>query len=314
MSLLVSISTWFLTLFRSPSIKKKIRTSHIIIIVSMLAAPVTSIMVSLFQTVRYDQIITNVSKTNQLNQIVKTSITNEIWNIVAGNKKFGEADQYEILKSIRKQLEDIKRTTQVVKNRQMLEVAGRAVNTLGNYIDRLGEQKRNHFPVSENEIILDEIRGVSALISDILQDFIVLEIESAAKTNESIKRTAWGLSLLQLVIVFLVTLFAVFAQRSVAQSINQPITELENLSTRIASGDLSARAELPNVTELDNLTENLNLMAQKIRKLLDENILEQKNLQKSEMNALQAQITPHFLYNTFDTIIWLRKPSAMTRL
>ena len=32
---------------------------------------------------------------------------------------------------------------------------------------------------------------------------------------------------------------------------------------------------------------------------------EQKNFQKAEMKALQAQITPHFLYNTFDTIVWL---------
>ena len=46
-------------------------------------------------------------------------------------------------------------------------------------------------------------------------------------------------------------------------------------------------------------------MAGKIQGLIDENVREQKNLQKAEMKTLQAQITPHFLYNTFDTIIWL---------
>ena len=40
-------------------------------------------------------------------------------------------------------------------------------------------------------------------------------------------------------------------------------------------------------------------------RLIDENIREQQNLKKAEMKTLQAQITPHFLYNTLDTIIWL---------
>jgi two-component system sensor histidine kinase YesM len=100
-------------------------------------------------------------------------------------------------------------------------------------------------------------------------------------------------------------LFAVLAQRSVTRSINKPIRELENLSSQIAAGNLSARADIPDVMELDNLTLNLNIMAEKIKELIDTNIEEQKNRQKSEMKALQAQITPHFLYNTLDTIIWL---------
>jgi len=294
-----------LAYFRRASIRRKIKSSYIIIIGLMLAPAVMSIISSIYQTVRYDQIITNVSKTNRLNQIVKTGVSNEIWDVVAGNKKFNEGYQYLIIADINKSLDEIMATTALTKNRQMLEVAGRAMNTLTRYVDRLGVQMETRFPVSDNEKILDEIRGVSALISDILQDFIVLEIESAAATNENIKKTVWFLTALQLGIVFLVTAFAIFAQRSVSRSINDPIKELEKLSTRIAAGDLAARADLPHVLELDNLTENLNIMALKIQQLIAANIEEQKNLQKSEMKALQAQITPHFLYNTFDTIIWL---------
>jgi len=271
----------------------------------MLVPPIINIVSFLFQIVRYDLIITNVSKTNRLNQTVKTDISDEIWDIVAGNKKFNQGQQYEIIDSINDSLKEIMRTTDVTKNRQMLEVAGRAVNTLKMNIDRLGVQMKNRYPVSENEKILDEIRGVSALVSDILQDFIVLEIESAARTNESIKRTALMLTALQIITLIFVTVFVILAQRSVLESINRPIKVLEQLSTKIAEGNLAARADLPNVKELDNLTENLNTMAAKIQDLIAANIMEQQNLQKAEMKALQAQITPHFLYNTFDTIIWL---------
>ncbi|MDA3811637.1 MAG: sensor histidine kinase [Spirochaetaceae bacterium] len=271
----------------------------------MLIPPIINIASFLFQIVRYDSIITNVSKTNSLNQTVKTDVSDEIWDIVAGNKKFSEGIQYQIIDSINERLDEIMRTTAVIKNRQMLEVAGRAVNTLKRNVDRLGAQIENQDPVSENEKILDDIRGVSALVSDILQDFIVLEIESATRTNESIKNTAKFLMSLQIFTLLFVTGFVILAQRSVSESINRPIKVLEQLSTKIAEGNLSARADLPNVNELDNLTENLNLMAAKIQELIAKNIEEQQNLQKSEMKALQAQITPHFLYNTFDTIIWL---------
>jgi two-component system sensor histidine kinase YesM len=291
--------------FRDSSIKRKIRTSYFIIIGIMLAPPLINIGAFLFQTLRYDMIITNVSKTNRLNQTVKTEITNEIWDIIAGNKKFSDGRQYKIIHDIMEGLGDIKATTAVTKNRELLEVAGRAVDTLEQKVDILRQQIESSGPVSENEKVLDEIRGVSALVSDILQDFIVLEIESAAMTNESMKKTALFLTFLQIITVVFVMLFALVAQRSVSASINKPIKELEKLSTRIAEGDLLARADAPHVKELDNLTENLNTMARKIEELIADNIQEQKNLQKSEMKALQAQITPHFLYNTFDTIIWL---------
>ena len=287
------------------SIRHKIQVSYILIIMMMLAPPVTTITSSIYQQIRYDHIITNVSKTNRLNQTIKTEIANEIWDIVAGNKKFDEGRQYVILDRINESLEDIMRTTEVGKNRQMLEVAGRAVNTLRRNVDSLGVQMKEQFPVIENEKKLDDIRGVAALISDILQDFIVLEIEYAANTNESIKNTTQILTILQIITVFFVAIFSIFAQRSVLASINRPIKELEKLSTKIASGDLAARADRPHVSELNNLTENLNIMALKIQDLIAANIQEQKNLQKSEMKALQAQITPHFLYNTFDTIVWL---------
>ena len=46
-------------------------------------------------------------------------------------------------------------------------------------------------------------------------------------------------------------------------------------------------------------------MAARLQDLIDENRREQENLKKSELRALQAQINPHFLYNTLDAIVWL---------
>lgn len=295
----------FFQAFAFKSIKKQILVSYMFIIILLMVPPICVLALSIHQTLQYDKIITNVNKANILAQIVKTDISDEIWEIVAGKKEFSEGNQYKILHQIRVGITEIQQQSSMRKNLQILEVATRAQNTLLKYVNILGDQIKAEASVSENETILEEIRSVAALCYDIFQDFIVAEIESAAVTNENIKKSVQIFTVASCILFLVVLTFVLFAQWTVSENIRLPIQKLEHFSTQISEGKLSARAEQSSLHELDNLTVNLNSMAEKIQELIDANILEQKNLKKAEMKALQAQITPHFLYNTFDTIIWL---------
>ena len=293
------------SLFISASIIKTIKTSHIVIIVLLLVPLMLSLVTALINTISYNRLITNVEKANEVNQIIKTAVTNELWDIVAGNKSFKEGEQYRIISRINNQIEDILNNTGDVESRRLLEVTARALNTLIRYVDRLGMQMESKAPVTENERMLDEIRGVATLVSELLQNFIVREIESAAIANRRLVTRAIIIGIAELGIIILAVIFSLLVQMSVSRSVVRSIGSLVSLSGSIADGNLDARAEVPHVQELEDLTKDLNTMADKIKTLIEENIREQRNLQKSEMKALQAQITPHFLYNTMDSIVWL---------
>lgn len=82
----ISVIERIFSVFKSRSIKERIKISYVIIILLMIIPAVIMISSFVVQMVRYDLIITNVSKADRLNQTVKVEISDEIWDIVAGNR------------------------------------------------------------------------------------------------------------------------------------------------------------------------------------------------------------------------------------
>ena len=63
--------------------------------------------------------------------------------------------------------------------------------------------------------------------------------------------------------------------------------------------------DIPNTSgEIVELYQNFNKMIVALQKYTSKIIEEQKKLRLANYKALQAQINPHFLYNTLDTIAW----------
>lgn len=287
------------------SLKKILQYSYLFLIFLMIIPTVYSIIVLNIHTGKYDKIISNISYANDINYIAKENIPDELWDIVCGRKNFSHGNQYKMLEEINNGIQAMKKNVSDSTNQEKLEVAFRTFTTLSKNIAKLEEQMKNGSSVKQNEAFLDDIRTITVLFSEIMQDFIMTEIKIANETNLSIKNFSVVLTVLQIVILFFSIAVAASSYVSVSKNINSSILDMENFSTKIAEGNLQARTNEPDFLELKALAKNMNIMAGQIDLLIKKNIEEEKNFQKAEMKALQAQITPHFLYNTFDTILWL---------
>lgn len=87
--------------------------------------------------------------------------------------------------------------------------------------------------------------------------------------------------------------------------ITHPVSQLSAVMERFGVGDLSVRAQAEGIGELRALADHFNSMAERIQGLMRRVIANEKEKRHMERKLLQSQITPHFLYNTLDSIIWM---------
>ncbi len=90
-------------------------------------------------------------------------------------------------------------------------------------------------------------------------------------------------------------------------SIVKPIIKLKGLMVRAQDGELSLHFPVKYKDEIGQLGHAFNKMLERIQNLISMVYVEQKQKRQAELSALQAQIKPHFLYNTFDTLHWMAK-------
>lgn len=97
----------------------------------------------------------------------------------------------------------------------------------------------------------------------------------------------------------------VFAARMLSRSLSRPVQEMTQAMARMQRGEQGVRVTPRTDDELGLLAQGFNRMAQQVEENLRCAVERQRELNETRIRMMQAQLNPHFLYNTLDSMKWM---------
>ncbi len=132
--------------------------------------------------------------------------------------------------------------------------------------------------------------------SDIIVCYVEPELSIGQKLSEIIAMPV------MLLFGFLIGLFPILLL--ISRVVTIPLSRLREGMNQFKKGDFNQKLEVATYDEVGQVTECFNEMVDEIRELINKNYVMALREKESELIALQAQINPHFLYNTLDALYW----------
>lgn len=91
----------------------------------------------------------------------------------------------------------------------------------------------------------------------------------------------------------------------VSEKLTIPIERLEDSVESLEAGNLETEIAISGSEEIRHLGKSVQSMVNQMKRLMEEIVMEQEMKRRTEFEALETQINPHFLYNTLDSIVWM---------
>lgn len=223
--------------------------------------------------------------------------------MIIGRQTLESTPAFELIQQVNNTLETIGSNTGE-NDRLAITVATRTMATLEQYVDEIRTNVQSGIPTVQSEVVLGEVRDVASLVESMLNNYIAQEIRESAEMSRNLTRVITVAAGAELLLVLFSLVISRNTVLKLEKDIHGPIVQLESVTARLAEGELKARIPKTEVTELKNLTDQVNIMADNLDTLMMQSVRDERNLKKAELRTLQAQINPHFLYNTLDAIVW----------
>ena len=289
--------------YRMTSISSQVRRSLGSIAV-LLALPVLiGLLVMALYASRYQAMIRRMDAAAELKPALENTIAEDLFSVAAGRISYEESHVAEMIAATDSTLDMLLEETQGNGHLQ-LTIARRTMDTLEQYALKVQDGMASGQPILEIEAIVDEVRNVGRLVADMLDAFTTEEIKNAAAVNSRMRIVMIASAAAEILMLLIALLRTRSETRRLTASIHTAIFSLEETVRRIAEGNFGDRVRGMNVEELRELGEQINQMADRLETLIEQTRRNQDHLAKAELRTLQAQINPHFLYNTLDTIVW----------
>lgn len=119
-------------------------------------------------------------------------------------------------------------------------------------------------------------------------------------------------------VLFLMTAFSfllcLFVASRLSSHLSQPILLLNRAMEKVKKGNLDTRVQMERADEFEQLAASFDAMTAQLDQYMKEQVAQQKKLNEVQIAMMQAQLNPHFLYNTLDTMKWVAKANHIPEI
>lgn len=109
-------------------------------------------------------------------------------------------------------------------------------------------------------------------------------------------------------------LLCLIVAQILSNRLSEPVRSLSDAMHLVQNGNLDIWLHTKRNDELGMLTGNFNQMTGKLKRYMELQVRHQKELNDANIAMMQAQLNPHFLYNTLDTMKWIAKANHIEEL
>ena len=171
---------------------------------------------------------------------------------------------------------------------------------------QMGEYSENSLQIAgyEDGTLQESFEGESRVITVKTISYTGWKLVSVIPVS-SFSTGMVGFRYLLILLVGLALIVMLFLNQVITGRVVKPL-ELLNQSVREwESGNKNPKIYIGGSVEIQHLGRTLESAFHQNRQLMNDIVIEQEEKRKSELDALQSQINPHFLYNTLDSIVWM---------
>ena len=254
----------------------------------------------LTRNIIYASVSGNIVKVSGFNQKFKQEIDEQMYFYVTG---YSDKMPWDDVESARSLAEDLLQNTSNPNGRK-------AMNSVLSLCDKLSSYMHNIEATTSYDERMDQLDKNIYITTGLIEDYMYSYLYYEAGEMAGIQKQLdfWLTIEIVFVVLFMVVVIPLVLSRAfkLSKSITDPIVAMNSRVEQIGGGDLSPQTPVKTDDEsLSLLSTGIEDMAARLDKQIELNRQEQIKLRDIELSLIQAQINPHFLYNTLDAIVWL---------